>query len=72
MIPIGKHIEIEPIPEQRNFIMSKSLFQRATVKQVSHDLKIDLQPGTEIRYPAGRQIDMPGMTLLNIEFVVLN
>lgn len=71
MTPLGNHIEIEPIPEQRSIIMSKSLYQRATVKQVSPDLKIKLQPGTEISYVGERQVNMPGQIFLNVEFVVL-
>ena len=71
MIPVGNYIEITPIPEQRNIIMSKSLFQRATVKQVSPDLKASLREGSEIFYAGSRGIQMPGQVFLNADYIVL-
>ena len=71
MIPVGKHITIEPKEEPVFIFREPSAYQHGIVKEISPDIQVPFLVGDTVVFIRGKKLPSDDIIYLNIEHIQL-
>ena len=71
MLPLGNHIEIEPIEKPTMLVQTLSAYQEGIVKDISADVDVPFVAGDLIYFVRGQKIYFKGKVFITLDYIEL-